>query len=88
MMNQIRLPMAKWATNSHRLKEICKADGLEFKVVTQVLGTDWDTESDTFSMDPRDVTGHVEGPATKRQVLRVTARFYDHPCLTIANIDN
>jgi hypothetical protein len=29
-------------------------------------------------MDPRDVTeGHAEGPATKRQILRVTARFYD-----------
>jgi hypothetical protein len=78
VMNQIRLPMAKCVTNSHRLKEVWNANCLEFKEVTQVLGTDWDTESDTLSMDPRDITeGHVEGPATKRQVLRITARFCD-----------
>jgi hypothetical protein len=34
MMNQIRQPMAKWATNSHRFKEVWKADCLEFKEVT------------------------------------------------------
>jgi hypothetical protein len=80
MMKQIRLPMAKHATNSHRLNEIWKADGLEFKEVTQVLGTNWDTEPDTLSIDPRYVTeGHIEGLATKRQVLRLTARLYDPP---------
>jgi hypothetical protein len=70
LMNQIRLPMAKWATNSKHLKEVWRTEGVDFKEVTQALGIDWDTESDTFSVDPRDVTGeYVEGPTTKRQVL-------------------
>jgi len=78
LMNQIRLPMAKWATNSEHLKEVWRTEGVEFKEITQTLGIDWDTKSDTFLMDPRDVIGeNVEGPTTKRQVLQATARFYD-----------
>jgi hypothetical protein len=78
LTNQIRLPMAKWATNSKRLKEVWKTEGVAFKEVTHTLGIDWDTEFDTFSMDPQDVTGdYVEGPTTKRQVLQITARFYN-----------
>jgi hypothetical protein len=78
LMNQIRLPMAKWATNSKRLKEVWRTEGVGFKEVTQTLGIDWDTKADTFLMDPRDVIGeYVEGPTTKRQVLQTTARFYD-----------
>jgi hypothetical protein len=48
--------MAKWATNSHLLKEVWKADDLEFKVATEVLGIGWETESDTLSLEPREVT--------------------------------
>jgi hypothetical protein len=78
LMNQIRLPMAKWATSSPTLKEMRKDDDLEYKVVTQVLGIGWDTESDTFSIDPTDTTeGHAKGPTTKRQILQLTARLYD-----------
>jgi len=77
-MNQIRLPMAKWPTNSKHLKEVWRTGGVDFKEVRQTLGIDWDTELDTFSMDHRDVIGeYVEGPTTKRQVLQATARFYD-----------
>jgi len=78
LMNRIRLPIAKWPTNSTHLKDVWRAEGVNFKEVTQTLGIDWDTESDTFSMEPRDVSGeYVEGPNTKRQVLQPTARFYD-----------
>ena len=78
LMNQIRPPMAKWATNSEHLKEVWRTEGVDFKVITQTLGIDWDTKLDTFLMDLRDVIGeYVEGPTTKRQVLQATARFYD-----------
>jgi hypothetical protein len=53
LMNKIRLPMAKWATSSPMLKEVWKADDLECKVVTEVLGIGWDTESDTLHKPPR-----------------------------------
>jgi len=77
LMNQIRLPMAKWATNSKHLNEFWRTDGVDFKEVTQTLGIDWDTELDTFSIDHRDVIGeYVEGQTTKRQVLQATARFF------------
>ena len=78
LMNQIRLPMTKWATNSEHLKEVWRTKGVEFKEVRLTLGIDWDTKSDTFLMDHRDVIGeYVEGPTTKRQVLQATDRFYD-----------
>jgi len=78
LMNRIFLPMAKWATNSKYLKEAWWKECVFFKEVTQTLGVDCDTESDTFSMEPRDVTDeYVEGPTTKRQILQATARFYD-----------
>jgi len=78
LMKQILLTMAKWATNSEHLKEVWRTEGVEFKEVTQTLGIGGDTKSDKFLMDPRDVIGeYVEGPTTKRQVLRATARFYD-----------
>jgi len=41
LMNQIRLPMLKRATNSKHLKEVCRTDGVDFKEVTQTLGIDW-----------------------------------------------
>jgi hypothetical protein len=47
LMNQIRLPIAKWATNSKQLKEVWRTDGADFIEITQTLGIDWDTESDT-----------------------------------------
>ena len=31
LMNQIRLPMAKWATNSKHLKEVWRTDGVDLK---------------------------------------------------------
>jgi len=67
LMNQIRLPMAKWTTNSKHVKEFWRTGGLDLKEVSQTLGIHWDTELDTFSMDHRDVIGeYVEGPTTKR----------------------
>jgi hypothetical protein len=70
--------MAKWATNSKHVKEVWRTEVVDFKEVRQSLGIDWDTESDTFSVDPLDVTGeYVEGPTTKRQVRQITARFHD-----------
>jgi hypothetical protein len=45
---------------------------------TQVLGVDWDTQSDTLHIDHTDITLALsERPATKRKVLQVTSRFYD-----------
>ena len=38
LMNQIRLPKTKWATNSKHLHEVWRTDGLVYKEVTQTLG--------------------------------------------------
>ena len=40
-MNQIRLPMAKWATNSEKLKEIWRTEGVDLKEITQTLEIEW-----------------------------------------------
>jgi len=77
-MKTIKLPMAKWTTSCQELKEIWKAEGQEFKRTTQALGLDWNTETGTLSADPRDILDKTtEGPATKKQLLQTTARFYD-----------
>ena len=76
LMTRIRLPMAKCTTNSKHLKDGWRTEGVDLKDVTQTLPIDWDTESDTLSMEPRDATGeYVEGTTTKRQVLQAAATF-------------
>jgi hypothetical protein len=78
LMNAIHLPMYKWATNSTHLQDIWWTQGLPLQTETQVLGMDWDTPSDTIHIDHTDITRALpERPATKRQVLHVTSRFYD-----------
>jgi hypothetical protein len=62
----IKLPMAKWATNCEKLKEIWKTDDQEIQRTTQALGVDWNTESDTLLIDSRDILDKMTGPATKR----------------------
>jgi hypothetical protein len=78
LMKTISLPMAKWATSCEELKQIWKAEVQEIQRTTQALGVDWNTDSDTLSVDRRDILGKTtQGPATKRQLLQTIARFYD-----------
>jgi hypothetical protein len=78
LMKTITLPMAKWATNCGELNGIWKMEGHDLRRTTQALGVDSNTESDTLSVDPRDILDKTTGgPATKRQLLQTTARFYD-----------
>jgi hypothetical protein len=78
LMNTVHLPMYKWATNSTRLQDIWRTQGLPLQMETQVLGMDRETQSDTIHIDHKDITRALpERPATKRQVLQVTSSFYD-----------
>jgi hypothetical protein len=77
MMKTIKLPMGKWATSFEELKEIWKPYGQEIQKTTQALGVDWHAESDTLSVDVRDISDKTtKGPATKKQLLETTTRFY------------
>jgi hypothetical protein len=77
-MKTFKLPMANWATSCEELKGIWKVEGQEFQKTTPAFGVDWNTESDTFSVDARDILDKTtKGPATKRQLLQTTSRFYD-----------
>jgi hypothetical protein len=70
--------MYKWATNSTHLQDTWRTQGLPLQTATQVLGMGWDTQSDTLHVDHIDITRALpERPATKRQVLQITSRFYD-----------
>jgi len=76
LMKTIQLPMAKWATNCEELKGIWMDQ--EIQRTTQAFGVDWNTESDMFLVDPRDILEDTtNGPATKRRLLQTTALFYD-----------
>ena len=77
-MKTIKLPIAKWATSCEELKEIWKAEVQEIQKTTQALRVDWNTDSDTLSVDSRDILDKTtKGAATERQLLQTTARFYD-----------
>ena len=54
-MNIINLPMSKWATNSTGLRNLWKADDVQYHSKTQVLGVRWDTDADSLSIDPSDI---------------------------------
>jgi len=78
LMKLIKFPLSKWASNSEQLNAIWRAEGQDIEEQTQVLGVNWNTENDCFSFDTETVTMMMtEGPTTKRQLLRTTARFYD-----------
>jgi hypothetical protein len=77
LMNSVHLPMYKWATNSTHLEDIWRTKGLPLQTETQVLGMDWEIQSDTIHIDHTNIARALpERPATKRQ-LQVTSRFYD-----------
>jgi hypothetical protein len=78
LLKRMKLPLSKWVTNSLPLKDIRRAEGVDIKSETRVLGVDWNTESDSLFTDPRDITDNLAGsPGTKCLILRTTARFYD-----------
>jgi hypothetical protein len=78
LMKQIQLAMAKWATNSPQLKAIWKAEGQEINREVQVLGVDWSTDTDFFSVDHQVVTDKLsKGPTTKTNLLQATADLSD-----------
>ena len=67
LMKTIKLPVAKWATSCEELKGTWKPDGQEIQKTTQAFGVDWNAESDTLSVDARDILDDKrKGPGTKR----------------------
>ena len=59
LMKLINFPLAKWASNSHQLKAIWRAEGRDIETQTQFLGINWDTETDCFFVDPEAVSKKV-----------------------------
>jgi hypothetical protein len=75
-MKLINFPLAKWASISEQLKAIWRVEGQHIEVETQVLGVNWNTETDCFSFDPDAITKKLlEGPTTKRHLLQTTTGF-------------
>ena len=78
LVKTINLPINNWASSSEDLKGIWKAEFQEIQRRTQALGVDWNKVCDTLPVDSRDFQNKtIEGPATKRQFIQTTARFYD-----------
>ena len=77
LMKIIKLRIAKWATSCEELKEIWKTECQGIQKTTQALGLDWNTDSETLSLNSRNILDKTtKGLATKRQTLETTARFY------------
>jgi len=77
LMSLISLPLAKWATNSQVLKTTWTQENIKFKEETQVLGVNWNTQTDTFSMDVKGSEYQLSEETTKRSLLASISSFYD-----------
>ncbi|GBM19374.1 hypothetical protein AVEN_196005-1 [Araneus ventricosus] len=77
LMALISLPLAKWITNSQRLRGMWQEKNVEFKAITEVLGLKWNSEEDTFLMSVKYINQYLLEPATKRLLLKSIAKFYD-----------
>jgi len=54
------------------------AESRDIETQTQVLGVNWETETDCFFFDPEAISKKLpEEPTTKRRLLQATARFYE-----------
>jgi hypothetical protein len=77
MKKLINLPLAKWATNSEKLKAIWKAEGQSVEAQTQVLGGQLE-HADCLYIDADEFTYKLkDGSTTKWKLLQTTASFYD-----------
>jgi len=66
LLNNIRLPMYKWATNSTHFQDTWRMQGLPEQTETQVLGMDWETQSDTIHIEHTDITRHCRNDRQRR----------------------
>ncbi|GBM80030.1 hypothetical protein AVEN_202541-1 [Araneus ventricosus] len=69
----ISLPLAKWATNSQRLRGKWQEENVEFKAITEVLGAKWNTKEGTFQMSAKDINHNLLKLATRRLILKSLA---------------
>ncbi|GBO19981.1 hypothetical protein AVEN_24627-1, partial [Araneus ventricosus] len=77
LMALISLSLAKWATNSQRLRGKWQEENVEFNAITEVLGVKWNTDEDTFQMSDKHINQNLLKPATKRLLLKSVTKFYD-----------
>jgi len=76
IMNEGGFKLGTWSTNCQELRDYAKPDGvLESKHVVNVLGTQWDTESDTLSYKCK--VYECSDIVTKREVVKIAASLYD-----------
>jgi hypothetical protein len=91
LMKLIKFPLAKWASSSEQLEAIWRAEGQEIDAQTQVLGVNWSTETDCFSVDDEVITKRLpEGPTTKSSSCKPRLGFTIHSgctllCLSLGN---
>ena len=72
--------LRKWATNNKTLQEnFDQIQGEQNKDnVRKVLGINWDTNSDEFIYDFKDIINTASNsPVTKRSILRISVMFFD-----------
>lgn len=79
IMNRAKFNLRSWASNSHQLRSLSKAEGTVDKDTTvSLLGLLWSTSTDTITFPPKQFLVTTEGqPVTKRTVLQVASKIYD-----------
>ena len=71
ILEQANMPLQEWASNDSQFNEFVKMN----KSSVNVLGLDWNLESDNLSLKQVDCT--YDGPLTKRKALSIVSRMFD-----------
>jgi transposase InsO family protein len=78
-MSPVHFNLRSWNSNSDKVRALAvEQDIHDADAETKVLGLLWNTEDDLLKLQERHLsTNRTEGPITKRDVLRESARIYD-----------
>lgn len=94
ILELIKLPLSKWVLNLIALREVWKAQGMDIRFETSVLGDSWNTKEDYRTFNKNQIINYLyKKHGTKRNVMRGIAKFYDplgllSPVLTLAKINH
>ena len=78
IMKDTQFNLRSWASNSHKLTSLAAQDNVnDSNNTVNVLGLQWDTQTDTLSLTSKAPIPTVITLVTKREVLRESSKVFD-----------
>jgi len=78
MFNAAGLPLKVWGSNATPLEEAAREDGLlDSSVISNILGLEWNRQTDTLRLKPFSLQRFTHDSTTKRDILKGISTVYD-----------